>query len=64
MAHGLTELIGTGGHCGAVSHQPHIQPWARPGGQGRRDGGRDGDSAQPAPLLGFLPPPPATQGWG
>ena len=77
MAHGLTpELIGAGGRCRAVSHQPRIQPPspARPGGEGWREGmeaGREGQRQHPAsptaadPLPrhppGFLPLAPAAQ---
>lgn len=69
MAQGLTpELIGAGGCCGAVSHQPHIQSpgtarrggmegWGQAGmGAGRegwKQAGRDADSAKPS----LLPPP-------
>lgn len=43
MAHGLTpELIRAGGRCRAVSHPPRIQPPGTAGGEGWRDGGRQG----------------------
>lgn len=76
MAQGLTpELIGAGGCCRAVSHQPRIQPRIQPPrhGQEGRNGGRQGGmetapshacrhrpAARDPPAS--LPLPPAAQG--